>query len=71
MSDGDGPASTNAFITMGSDVALRHETEEIAVSKLAMVHRATAIALDEKARNLAVLQTQPNARFVSCPDVTV
>ena len=62
---GDGPAQNNAFITKGSDALSRQETEEIPVTKLPMVHRATAIALDKKARNFAVLQTQPNARWVS------
>ena len=63
-SSGDGPTPANAFITMGSDALCRQETEEIDVSKITMVHRATFIALDKKARNFAVLQTQPNARFV-------
>ena len=62
---GDGPAHNNAFITKGSDALSRQDTEEISVTKLPMVHRATAIALDKKARNFAVLQTQPNARCVS------
>ena len=68
---GDGPAQNNAFITKGSDALSRQETEEIPVTKLPMVHRATAIALDKKARNFAVLQTQPNARCVSGISVVI
>ncbi|KAK2162357.1 hypothetical protein LSH36_100g11000 [Paralvinella palmiformis] len=67
MSVGSPPA--DGFSLTLSDLIDRDEAVDISVERVPLVHRAIDIVGDQKSRNFAVLQAQPNASLTEIPSV--